>query len=57
MVSFAHNLQPADRIEAICIASGFFKLVNGAIVLAAPAAQLPIVSNYGIDLCLKRPPA
>ena len=51
--------QPADpdvvaRIERICTASGFFKLVNGAVVLAVPAAAIPIaLLNAGVDqVCL-----
>jgi hypothetical protein len=40
----------AERITAICMASGFFKAVNGVLVVAYPPALIPAqIANYGID--------
>lgn len=47
--------QPADpkvvqRIENVCMASGYFKFVNGALALAYPPAAVPAqIFNRGID--------
>lgn len=47
--------QPANpdvvaRIERICMSTGLFKLVDGAIALAVPVASIPIaLINAGVD--------
>lgn len=48
------NPATVARIERLCEDSGFFKLVNGAVVAAVPPASLPIsIVNAGIDrVCL-----
>ncbi len=49
------QLQPADpaitaRIIAACTGSGLFKLVDGGVAMAVPAAALPVaVVNAGVD--------
>ena len=47
--------QPADpvvvrRIEGICLASGYFKFIDGALALAYPPAAVPVeIFNRGVD--------
>ncbi len=44
------NPDVTARIVAICTHSGFFKLLNGVVVLAYPPASLPVsIINMGID--------
>jgi hypothetical protein len=56
-------VQPADpaataRIVNACTASGLFKLVEGGVAMAVPAANLPIaVINAGVDKVCANPAA
>ncbi len=56
-------LQPGDpavtaRIIAACTESGLFKLVDGGVAMAVPAAGLPIaVINAGVDRVCADPAA
>jgi hypothetical protein len=53
--------QPTDPkvaadIVKVCMASGFFKIVDGVVALAVPAAALPIaLVNAGVDIVCKTP--
>jgi hypothetical protein len=53
--------QPADptivaRIERVCQDSGLFKVINGVVVLAVPAASIPVaLLNAGVDKVCMNP--
>jgi hypothetical protein len=53
--------QPADpavvaRIERVCQDSGLFKVINGVVVLAVPAASIPVaLLNAGVDQVCMNP--
>lgn len=61
LLSACAPMQPADpavtaRIVAACTASGLFKLVDGGVAAAVPAAALPVmVVNAGVDVVCADP--
>ena len=45
-----------ERIVKVCMGSGLFKIVDGAVALAVPAASIPIaLSNAGVDKVCMNP--
>jgi hypothetical protein len=52
----ADTIRIAAKIRHACLGSGLFKLADGAVAAAVPAAELPVaLTNAGVDLVCANP--